>query len=223
MVKVALTFIVPGLLAALWLMIDIPRQIMRRDTLRRNGVETIAKIEKLSYARGAQMWVTYAFVVEDRSIREEVRVPDSFREALSHADSLRVLYIPSDPGINHPAEWEWTIYSEGGWLIAFAWTVPGFLFLSQLRKERQLAAEGTTAIGVVTNCSPAKGGFRFTYEFRTPNGSTIEGIGRSTCVKEVGASIKVLFLTRNPLQAEPLPLGDYEIVDVAPDAGGPGE
>jgi hypothetical protein len=211
--KVALIFILPGLLGALWLMIDIPRQISRRDALRRDGVETTAKIESLVYARGSQLWVKYVFVVQGGSIRDEARVPSSLEGTLKHADSLRVRYIPSDPRVNHPAEWEWTIYSEAGWLVVFAWTVPGFLFINNLRKERELAVEGAIAIGKVTNCSSSRSGFSIVYEFRSPGGTTIEGTGWSSSRRETGASIEVLFLPRNPLQAELYPLADYEIAD----------
>jgi hypothetical protein len=213
--KVALIFIVPGLLGALWLMIDIPRQTSRRDALRRDGIETTATIENLTYARGSQLWVKYVFVAEGRSIRNEVKVPGSFGETLSDSSSLLVRYVPSDPGNNHPAGWEWTILSEGGWLGVFVWTVPGFLFLNNLRKERQLAVEGATATGTVTNCSPAKRTFKIAYEFRTPEGITIQGSGFSPCCKEIGSSIEVLFLPRNPLRAEPYPLEDYQIVEEA--------
>ncbi len=212
-VKTALIFIVPGLLGALWLMIDVPRQILRRGALRRNGLDTIAKIEKLTYARGAQLWVEYEFVVQGRSIRNEVKVPESFRETLSHADSLRIRYLPSDPGNNHPSEWEWTILSEGQWLAVFAWTIPGFLFLNKLRRERQLAIDGAIAVGNVTGCSSVRRGFDIAYEFRAPDGITIEGTGWSSFSKEAGASIEVLFLPRNPLRAEIYPLADYEIVN----------
>ena len=74
--KVVLIFFLPGLLGALWLAIDIPQHIMRRNALRHYGVEATAKIEKLAYARGSRLWVTYVFQVDGRSIRDEVTVPD---------------------------------------------------------------------------------------------------------------------------------------------------
>ena len=178
--KVTLIFIVPGLLGALWLMFDVPRQLLRRDALRRDGSETIGTIEKFGkFGRSSEWWVKYVFVVEGKPIRNEVTVPSSFEDSLSHADSLRVRYLSSDPANNHPAEWEWTVWSELEWLVPLAWMVPGLLLARTLRQERQLAVEGATATGTVTSCSAIKGGFKIAYEFRTPDGILVEGAGWS--------------------------------------------
>jgi hypothetical protein len=135
---VLLAWSVPLLLVLSWLAIDVSRQSSHREALRRDGKETIGRIEKVTLARGSQMWVKYDFAVDSTLIRNEVRVPDSFHKAVNHEDSLRIRYLPTDPGINHPAEWEWTISSESGWLVVLAWAflVPFVTTVDLLRKHR---------------------------------------------------------------------------------------
>lgn len=210
LVKVALFFIVPSVLAALWLTIDIPRELLRREALRRNGIEAIARIEKFGkFGRSSEWWVGYVFVAGGESIRNEVTAPESFATRLSHADTLRVRYLPSDLENNHPSEWEWTILSELGWLVPLAWGFPGLLFANELFRNRRLAVEGAIAIGTVRTCSPVKGGFKIAYEFPTANGNTVEGKGWSWSMKEAGAATEVLYLRRNPKRNQPYPLEHY--------------
>lgn len=212
--RVALFFIVPGLLGALWLVVDIPRHYLRREALRRDGVETMGKIERFGkFGRSSEWWVKYVFEVRGRSIRNEVTVPRSFRDSLSGADSLSIRYVPSDPGNNHPAAWEWTVLSEMEWLVPLAWMIPGLMMANILRQERNFATEGAAALGTITSCSPAKNAFRIAYDFRGPDGNIKKGSGWSPCMKEAGAPIDVLFLPREPSRSLPYPLEDYRIED----------
>lgn len=136
----AIFFLGLSMLAALWLMVDIPRQLLRRDALRRDGRETTAKVEKFGkFGRSSDWWVKYVFVVDGKPIRNEVTVPDSLVKTLDHAKSLPIRYRPSDPENNHPVGWEWTVLSELGWLVALAWGFPGLLFARELRQSKQPA------------------------------------------------------------------------------------
>lgn len=143
----AVFFLGLSALAALWLMIDIPRQLIHRQALRRDGRETSAKVLKFGrFGRSSDWWVKYVFVVDGKSIRNEVTVPDSFVKTLAHAKSLPIRYSPTDPENNHPVGWEWTMFSELGWLVGVAWGFPGLLFARELRKSKQ--AEGARRVDV---------------------------------------------------------------------------
>lgn len=208
--KVALFFIVPSLLAALWLTIDIPRQLLRREALRRNGIEASARIEKFGkFGRSSEWWVRYVFVAGGKSIRNEVTAPESFVTRLSRADTLRVRYVPSDPENNHPSEWEWAIFSELGWLVPLAWGFPGLLFANELFRNHRLAVKGAIAMGIVRCCSQVKGGYKIAYQFPTANGETVEGRGWSWSMKEIGATTEVIYLVCNPKRNQPYPLEHY--------------
>jgi hypothetical protein len=212
--KVALIFIVPGLVGAFWLMFNIPRQLLRREALRRDGRESMGKITKFGkFGRSSEWWVDYVFVVDGQSIRNEVTVPPSFVDALRHADSLRIRYLPSDPGNNHPAEWEWTLITELGWLLPLAWMVPGLQMVDILRQDRKLAIEGIRVSGTVTSCYSANNTVTVAYDFHGPDGDLRKGKGWSPCVKEAGTLIYVLFLPQTPSRSSPYPMEYYQLAE----------
>lgn len=211
-----LFFILPCLLAALWLAIDIPRHFLDRKALHFHGCDTTARIIKFGrFGRSSELWVKYVFVVQEKSFSDEVTVPASFEDSLSQAEnlSIRFRYLPSNPRNNHPANWEWTAASEMGWLVPLAWGVPGFLLASILHGQRKLAVKGVATMGTVKSCTPSKGGLEIAYEFRAQDGSTMTGSGWSADNLRNGSRIEVLFLQGKPSRSLPYPLRNYQITD----------
>jgi hypothetical protein len=209
-----LFFILPCLLAALWLTINIPRHFRDREALQRDGRDTTARIVKFGrFGRSSELWVKYVFAVQGKSFGAEVTVPASFEDSLSQAEYLRVRYLPANPENNHPADWEWTAASEMGWLVPLAWGIPGLLLASLLHGQRKLAVKGVATMGTVKSCTPRKGGLEIAYEFRAQDGSRVIGSGWSADNLKDGSRIQVLFLQGKPSQSLPYPLRNYQIID----------
>ena len=209
-----LFFILPCLLATLWLAIDIPRHLLDREALHLHGRDATARIIKFGrFGRSSELWVKYVFVVQGKSFSAEVTVPASFEDSLSQAENLRIQYLPSNPGNNHPTDWEWTTESEMGWMVPLAWGVPGFLLAGTLHGQRKLAIKGVATTGTVKSCTPSKGGLEIAYEFRAQDGSTMTGSGWSADNLRNGSRIEVLFLQGKPSRSLPYPLRNYQITD----------
>jgi hypothetical protein len=90
--------------------------------------------------------------------------------------------------------------------------VLGILFLVQFPKQRKLVAEGMPAVGVITKCGRARGGFYVNYEFHTEDGKLASGSSLSDSRKEIGENIWVLHLPDNPRRNGPYPFDYYRVV-----------
>jgi hypothetical protein len=88
----------------------------------------------------------------------------------------------------------------------------GILFLVQFPKQRKLVAEGIPAVGVITKCARARGGFYVNYEFHTKDGKLANGSSLSDSRKEIGENIWVLYLPHNPRRNGPYPADYYRVV-----------
>ncbi len=149
---VAMALILPSLVGVFWLSFQIPRQFANRKSLRTAGVSATAKIDKVVSARGSQLWVKYTFEAEGRTITNETEAPKSLEGVLYQAETINIRYLPSDPEINHPSEWEWSLWSESIWIAVFVWAIPGFILLLRIGK-RPMAA-----VSVTEDRSHSKGG-----------------------------------------------------------------
>ena len=132
---VAMALILPSLVGVFWLSFQIPRQFANRKSLRTAGVSATAKIDKVVSARGSQLWVKYTFEAEGRTITNETEAPKSLEGVLYQAETINIRYLPSDPEINHPSEWEWSLWSESIWIAVFVWAIPGFILLLRIGKR----------------------------------------------------------------------------------------
>ena len=87
----------------------------------------------------------------------------------------------------------------------------GIMFLSQFPKQRRLVSEGLPAIGVITKCGRARGGFYVNYEFRTNDGKSANGIGLCDNRRQTGENVWVLYLPQNPNRNGLYPLDYYRV------------
>lgn len=84
--------------------------------------------------------------------------------------------------------------------------------LISMRIDRRLVAEGAPAVAVIRDCSSGgRGGFRVKYEFRTEDGRVMNGSGKSDSPQEIGASICVLYLLRDPKRNRPYQSLNYRV------------
>lgn len=177
---------------AIWAGIHASHLLQTKSALRHTSSEVIGKIEKQTKSE-----YYYSFTADGTQFTG--RASMQF-QTLRVSDPLPVLYLPSNPSINHPAAWEEP--------TALAWMpfmyqmilVPALLIISlTMRSARRLVAEGCPAVATITDCTyHQKGGFEVKYEFRTDAGESISGSSPSNDEQKIGASVCVLYMPRNP-------------------------
>ncbi len=116
---------------------------------------------------------------------------------LRDGSHLTIRFLPSDPGVNHPATWEGP---EGDWwapcIPSAAMTAICIWFLISLHRRSQLLAEGLPAAGVVVSSDRGWTTWVSKYQFRTADGQVEAGSDAKRL--EVGATICVLYSPKNP-------------------------
>lgn len=80
-------------------------------------------------------------------------------------------------------------------------------------KLRQLIAEGTPVLAVVTKCSrsSSSGGFLVKYEFHVGDGKVIKGAGWCENRQETGSNIWIVYLPQNPQVSRPYPMLNFRV------------
>ena len=187
-------------------------QIQQRTALRRDGRDTVASVTATHAGHGSPT-VTYVFKANGLSYSGKAEIPN-YRLILHESDSIAVRYLPSDPTVNHPADWEW---SGLGDLIPEAFmlflTSVGGVALVALVRDRKLAREGKPVKGVVIDCSRGKTEFRVEYEFRTDNGLQVTGHSSSPDEYGAGARVWILYLPQKPQRSRMYPVRYFEVVE----------
>jgi hypothetical protein len=184
-------FLVIGVPFILWAGVNAVRLTQTRTALRQDSSEAVGRVDKKT-----RTGFYYSFLVNGRFFVGHASIQ---LQSFQVSDALPILYLPSDPSINHPAGWE-----EPAVLVWFPFFVPGMSLLislavySSMRSDRRLVAEGRPAVATITNCALKKGGFSVKYQFRTEDGMVTKGNSSSETDQEIGASICVLYLPRNP-------------------------
>jgi len=194
------------------------RQFQIRAALRGHGNETIGQINELRNPFHAlKEHVDYTFVADGNTHTGEAIVPLELYHILKSASSLPIRYLPQNPAVNHPADWEWSAMSELDpcFLLFLVAGLGCLLFIPpQLRFQRRLAVEGVATMGVVTKCSVSGRYGEFIslrYEFRTEDGVLAHGRGSFQTQLEVGARILILYRPQKPSQNSPYPLSNWRI------------
>jgi hypothetical protein len=147
--------------------VDTARQIQSRTALRGNGNIVRGWKEQLSPGgRGRDEKLKYSFSVDGQNYTGETRVPIGHLNAVAYSDRLQIRYLPADPNVNHPADWEWTPEWVQIVFIPLMFGM-GLFLMAAVLIERQVVANGTPVNASITECSSnGKGGFRVKYEFR---------------------------------------------------------
>jgi hypothetical protein len=226
--RVAPALLALAIVPALWGGINAAQQMQHESALRSDSGETVGEVTRTLKGKTSD-FVYYTFSVNGKILTGNAEVPMDLRYDLRISRSLPIRYLPTNPDVNHPAAWEWSLVywrpqssdlvhlpgfsSELQWLFVSLITgVIGLAFLVGLRRERKLIAEGAPATAVVTKCSRGtRGSFLVEYEFRTGEGRSIKG-SRSDSRREIGANFCVLYLPQNPRRNMRYPSSDYRVV-----------
>jgi hypothetical protein len=208
-----LLFFVGGCIVLGWTAFDDVQQFQRRAVLRTDGREVIGEITGFSHTHNGPTKVKYRFPVYGVTYTGSAAEPDTWGSdpSLSKSDRILVRFLPSNPAINHPDAWEWTVFvgAVPTVFVIFFWVMGGFALVMLLR-DRKLAREGKAASAIVTSCTRSDKLFRIEYEFRTEEGASMRGKSDRLEAQEAGAQIWILYLPKRPSrnQTYPLPLFD---------------
>ncbi len=200
-----------AVIGSLWYGKHAIHEMRQSSALHQDGVDAPGEIMKLGRAGRGPDVISYTFAANGRTFSGMTEVPPDLVQSLSKSNTVAVRYIPSNPTINHPSAWEWSLSSE--WLLIFMLlgfgSVPYTTWMSYSR-DRRVAAYGTPAVGTVTKCQTSgRGRIRIKYEFHTAAGTPIKGIGYSNAIQEIGAAVWVLYLPQNPERSVPYPVPGY--------------
>jgi hypothetical protein len=189
-------------------------QIRERKALRQEGRETVGKVTATHAGHGPST-VSYKFQAGGTGYLGEAEMPN-YRLILHEEDPIAVRYLPTDPTVNHPADWEWSgldIMDLIPEVFMLFFTSVGIVALVALFRDRKLARRGRPAKGVVIDCSPGKSEFRVEYEFRTDDGATVTGHSSSPDEYGAGARVWILYFPRRPRRNSMYPLRYFEVVE----------
>jgi hypothetical protein len=192
---------------------EIADQEARNRALRESGARVTAEIRQLWHqGRSSIPMMAYAFTVQGVTFQNDCEVPNRRWDHIRKAGMIPVVYLPKDPRVNHPADWEETPtagFIEIG-LPAALWACGLFLGWN-LWKRSWLLAKGIAAPGVVIRCYRVKGGYTVVYQFRTADGAIAAGRGSSGRELAKGAVICVLYAREKPSRNLSYPFGSHRI------------
>jgi hypothetical protein len=192
------------------------KQFRQRAILRSDGREIEGEVIGFSYHRFAPLGIDYRFSVNGATYSSEALEPITpvSGSALEKGDNLPILFLLSDPTINHPAAWEWSVFD--GWYTtagAVGGVVIGAVVLVGLLRDRKLARYGKAASAVVLGFTRDGRLFRIEYEFCTDLGLSVRGKHSGPDEIGPGGRIWVLYLPQKPQRNSRYPLDFFEVVD----------
>ena len=179
-------------------------QTQNITALRQDGRVVLAEITG-HWSTGRPL--EYKFTVDDVAFSGKVRVPQNFVESLRGADHILVRFLPANPTINHPEAWEESVHSYLvlSCIFSILCAIMSSLIVAMLLKDRRLVLDGVIAVGAVTSCIMQKGawggtGYQIKCSFRTGDGRSAIGDDVSRIPREIGASVRVLYLPQDPVR-----------------------
>jgi hypothetical protein len=197
---------------------EAARQFQIRTALQGAGNEIDGQIVGIrNPMRALKEYVDYTFIADGRTYSGQAIVPLEDFHIIRLNSGLSIRYLPENPAVNHPADWEWSAVHElSAYFVLILLVGFGMIsfILPQILFERRMTAEGLATTGAVTKCRVSGRGDQFitlTYEFHTQDGSSVQGRGSSKAEQEIGARIPILYLSQNPKKNIPYPTSTWRI------------
>lgn len=200
----------------------VVHQWQQRLALDREGLEANAQVTFVSSGRGGSH-VYYVFRAAGLEYRNSAPWNPGVGR-LSEGSTITVLYLPSDPSVNHPEGWGWWDFGLL-FMCVYIGALPAYLGVRagwNLLRDWHLARHGLVTDGTVTLCVPQRSGnnFMVDYEFRTQTDfrtqqeeELIEG-SDNDCHDEykTDAKIRVIYLRNHPARNSSYPIPTFEMV-----------
>lgn len=193
--------------AVVWAGGAAARQRQQNSALHKSGRETKGAITRLRVTSSLESQVSYTFTAGDATYTGEARVPAEVARSLAGFKSLAILYLPTNPAINQPADWESSPHLQLAFLVApIIAALLGLMLLILLGLEYRMAAEGRPALAMVSQCRRGRNGYLIHYRIRIGDETTIKGRGWCESPQEPGNGIWVLFQPGKSRRSLPYPL-----------------
>jgi hypothetical protein len=199
-----------------WMAMRGVHEFQNRAALRSDGIETTGQVTGFLHpgSSGKTLVANYSFTVNGLPFTGKGTVPEVLRRDLNESSNLSIRYLPANPAVNHPADWEEPPFSAVVPLMFPILPVAvGIMMLMFDHKERHLLAEGLPAIATITESRlyGSRAHHYWQYEFRTRDGDIHPGMIPFDDSQQVGESFCVIYLPQNPRRNLPYPLFDYRI------------
>jgi len=210
MAVAGMIFLIGGPVLSYVIANQIQRDQQREDLLTQQGVGTSAVITRVwrNGGKDERHMVSYSFTAGDREWTGQASVPRRIWTGLRNGAPLPIRYVPSRPGVNHPAEWppshapNWL-----PWLLLGSFSWPSFLFWGLIRRQKRLLSEGRPAPGVITRLRRTDKQFVAYYDFTLLSGQVVKGkSGAGHRPPGVGSPICVIYDPDNPRRNAIYPL-----------------
>jgi hypothetical protein len=191
-----------------------------REALSREGRDAIGKVTELSNGRTCYAHYTFRVNEEDywgrAALDDQIGPtwPDGRIRYARVGEQIPVVFLPSDPSINHPrtfAWWSWWDFPPHLFMLMFP--SMGIVALVFTYRERRLARIGWVTEGKVIACAPKGKQFRVDYEFYTEDHEEFDGANEHSEEYKSGSSIRVIYLRKNPKRNDTYPMSSYETVE----------
>lgn len=210
LLSVAVALLVGSPVAGVALQLTVSREAQTQRLLQEQGANTEGRITRLWRSRDEdkQPWVAYGFTVQGRVYERRAKVPLRIWRNLQVGSDLPIRYLPSDPALSHPRDWQekpMPVWIPG--LVAAGQALAGGLIMRRILSQRRLLAEGRPAPALVTRHTHTQHGKIIHYEFPLLSGAIAQG--RSGPAKKPpmpGSIICVLYDPENPRRNAPYPL-----------------
>jgi len=215
---IAKVLVAIGVAGAAWTGIGAVHSMQQRDALRERGIQAPASITSVRReGSDAATSVRYSFSAAGKTLAGKSAVPNQLVPNLKAAASLPIRYLPSDPSINHPADWAWSADLLWDPLVGpIVFAAAGLCSLLLVRRQRRFVVNGVAVLATVTDCalgSGRAGWYTLTYKFRAEDGREAGGSVRSESAQDVGSEICVLYLPRHPGRNIPYTSATYRAVE----------
>ena len=198
-------FAIGGVVLGVVLATKSRQEALERDMLREQGVVTDATVLRVWRNGGKENTprVRYRFEVQGRELVASHSVPKAIWDTLQAGSSIPVRYVPAQPAINHPAEWNVRVMP---WfvsvLVAAMFLVMTSVMSLLIRGQWRLLAEGRPAPGIVTGYKKTDKAVAMEYEFRLLSGALKKGRGGAASstkkLPPVGSVVCILYEPDNP-------------------------
>jgi hypothetical protein len=187
-----------------------------RSALRTGASEAAGQITR-EWASGRKgnsaHHISYAFQVGGNIYNGDSTVPYAIWKQLKNDSDVKIGYLPTDPAINHPVDWEestWSIWSP--LMVALPPALGGFALFMMLLSQRRLLVEGLSAQARITEFKKGnRGGFIMKYEFRTETGDLVASGCSGVETQEIGSTVRVLYLPNRPHRNQIYPIETFRV------------
>ena len=209
-------FFLGAIAAGLGLSSISARQAGEKQVLSQSGVEAQGTVTRhwRTREKDPQDKITYEFRHEGRIYHGSTKTPRRIWQRLEVGSTLAIRFVPSNPEVNHPSEWEMDVmpaFVPG--LLALVLAGIAMMLLWMLRRQMQLLADGRPGPAIVIGHKRVKGGKVLRYEFPLMDGNVGKGRGGQTRKPpEVGSVITVVYDRDNPKRNAPYPFDLVRVV-----------